>query len=240
MSLALLTIQAEGSFDARGRIRDLYGVTIARAGDGQALWIGADIPDLLADELTSAFQRSPTLERCRSLLERDGCALPGRSGPSFLIEAGTHFSSPARLERSDGAGREALRGANPGNWQPVEWDELLDGRLGPWTMALEAERVVSICHTPGPLGPQAAECGVWTDPAFRGRGLAAAVTAEWAALLRPSGRHLFYSTDDDNLSSQRVAQRLGLRPVGWTCGLGRVRSRGDERVHPLSSLRSVR
>src|SRR5689334_20188089 len=26
----------------------------------------------------------------------------------------------------------ALRGANPGNWEPVEWDELLEGKLGPW------------------------------------------------------------------------------------------------------------
>ena len=161
-------------------------------------------------------------------------------GPSFLIEEGTRFSSPVRIERSDGAGRDALRRANPGNWQPVEWNELVDGSLGPWTMALEGERVVSICHTPGPLGPRGAECGVWTDAAFRGRGLAAAVTAEWAALLRPSGRHLFYGTDAENLSSQRVTQRLGLRPLGWTWRLGRARPHGDERVHPLSSLRSVR
>ena len=53
-----------------------------------------------------------------------------------------------RVERSDhplsGSLAAALRGANPGNWEPVEWDELLDGRLGPWTMVLDGDRAVSI------------------------------------------------------------------------------------------------
>jgi predicted GNAT family acetyltransferase len=41
-------------------------------------------------------------------------------------------------------------------------------------MATEAERVVSICHTPRPVTARAAECGVWTHPAVRGRGYGAA------------------------------------------------------------------
>ncbi|WP_066951337.1 GNAT family N-acetyltransferase [Microtetraspora fusca] len=59
-----------------------------------------------------------------------------------------------------------------------------------------------------------AEAGTWTDPAFRGRGYAAATTAAWAGLLSADCPHLFYSTSADNLSSQRVAGRLGLRAIG--------------------------
>ena len=149
---------------------------------------------------------------------------------------GTEFASGAHIERSDGSNRAALRDANPGDWLPVECDELLDGHLGPWAMATQRGRVVSICHTPGPVTPRGAECGVWTHSAFRGRGNAAAVTAAWASVMRPTGRHLFYSTDAENLSSQRVARRLNLRPLGWTWRLGRPRD-DVERAHPLSVLR---
>jgi RimJ/RimL family protein N-acetyltransferase len=159
----------------------------------------------------------------------------GRFVLRFVIDEQVGFESPVHIERSDAHGGDRLRGANPGGWEPVEWDELLDGRLGPWAMAREGERVVSICHTPLAMTPSSAECGVWTDPAFRGRGYAAAVTAAWATLLRPTGRALFYSCDETNASSRRVAERLGLR------SLGRVwRDDGDDdggKLHPLCTLR---
>jgi hypothetical protein len=59
----------------------------------------------------------------------------------------------------------------------------------------------------------------------------------WADLLRPTGRVLFYSTDAANLSSQRVAERLRLRPIGWTWRL-RAPAPDPQSVHPLSGLRS--
>ena len=90
---------------------------------------------------------------------------------------------------------------------------LLDGVLGPWAMARIDGRIVSICHC-ARLADKGAEAGVWTDPDFRGRGHAAAVVAEWASLLAPTGRHLFYSTFRENRSSQRVAARLGARQIG--------------------------
>jgi hypothetical protein len=42
---------------------------------------------------------------------------------------------------------------------------------------------------------------------------------EIEAEMSMDGRVLFYSTDAQNLSSQRVAARLGLRPIGWTWNL---------------------
>jgi RimJ/RimL family protein N-acetyltransferase len=223
--LELLHIQAEGSLDKRGRIRSFDGVWILRTDDEQALLVGAGIPDELAAQLTA-----PSLEHCRRILERDG-ALPLRTGPSYLIEE-VPFSSSARIHRSDEA-MESLRDKNPGNWHPVEWHELLDGKLGPCTMAVEHDVVVSICHTPHAPTARAAEAGVWTHADHRGRGHGAAATAAWAELLRPSCRHLFYSTDADNQSSQRVADRLRMRPLGHVDKLGHTRA---QRYHPLSVL----
>jgi len=244
--LELLGIQAAGTFDHRGRIIDTYGIAIVCTAERHACWIGADVPDTQATELTAAVDAAPpsstaseppaVLERCRRILEAGGIALEQTGGPHFAIPDDAQFPSDARIERSDGPPCAALRTANPGNWHPVEWHELLDGRLGPWTMALDADRVVSICHTPGPITARGAECGVWTQPGFRGRGLAAAVTAAWAAMMRPSGRPLFYSTDAGNRSSQNVARRLRLRPLGWIWHLRAVREPAGDRAHPLCSL----
>jgi RimJ/RimL family protein N-acetyltransferase len=245
--LALLAIQAEGAFDGRGRLRDLYGVTIACTTEGQSLWVGDGVPDDVATELIALFDRaSPAadpaappsaLEPCRRLLEQGGRVLRCGAGPSFVFPGTVPRRLDVHLERSDEQTQATLRQANPGNWHSVEWGELLDGRLGPWAMAIDGGRVVSICHTPRPVTARAAECGVWTHPAFRGRGLGAAVTAEWAAVMQSPGRHLFYSTDAHNLSSQGVARRLGLRPLGWTWRLALATDPDDNRVHPLCTLR---
>lgn len=245
VDLELLAIQAEGALDPAGRLVGRYGVTIACAPGAHALWIGAEVPDAAAAELAAAFAAAapahdpaeppPALDRCRRILEA-GRAIECRAGPHFVFPDAVPSSPDVRVERSDRPLGAALRGANPGNWQPVEWDELLDGRLGPWTMVLDGDRAVSICHTPGPLTPRGAECGVWTQSGFRGRGYAAATAAAWAAILRPTGRFLFYSTDADNRSSQRVAERLRLRSIGWTWRLHGPDS-DAEPVHPLSALR---
>jgi hypothetical protein len=159
----------------------------------------------------------PQLERCRVLLEDAlGAAVrlaPG-SGPSYLIEPDVTFRATAELLRSDKADLGSVRTANPGNWGADEWQDLVDGHLGPWVMAAQGERIISICHTPV-SNSVGAEAGVWTHPDFRGLGHAAATTAEWAALMRPTGRLLFYSTSRTNLASQRVASRLGLHRLGY-------------------------
>ncbi|WP_239511383.1 GNAT family N-acetyltransferase [Burkholderia sp. JP2-270] len=66
------------------------------------------------------------------------------------------------------------------------------------------------------LSDVGAELGRATAPAFRGRGLTAAVTAAWSRLPSLRSRTLSYSTDSDNRASQRVASRLGLALRGMT------------------------
>jgi hypothetical protein len=241
----LLHLQAELSLDERGRVRGSDGVMIACTGEHQALWIGTDVPDAIAHALTEVFahvpppgaasEPPPALSVCARLLAVHARALQRRGGPSFVIPQDASFPCDATVICAGAPEVELLRSANPGNWAPVEWDELLVGRLGPWAIAIDDGKAVSICHTPGPMTARAAECGVWTDSRFRRRGYAAATTAAWVPLVS-HGRTLFYSTDADNLSSQRVAARLGLEEIGWTWRLHRPRAVSALHVHPLSSL----
>jgi RimJ/RimL family protein N-acetyltransferase len=242
--LELLGIAAEMSIDGRGRLAGTCGVTIAAARDGQLRFVGSEVPDGLVAALIEAVDRSPpaaapdqeppALAACRLILAAAGAPLVVAAGPYYLIESHVRAETRVRIVRSDASTDDRLRRLNPGNWEPDEWDDLLDGALGPWAMAVAEGRVVSLCHTPRSMTERAAECGVWTHPDDRGRGYAAAVTAAWAGILRASGRCLFYSTDARNVSSQRVAARLRLRPIGWTWSLARAEPGRRDSRHPLS------
>jgi RimJ/RimL family protein N-acetyltransferase len=88
----------------------------------------------------------------------------------------------------------------------------------PWCVAFEGNQIASIAFAAG-LATESAETGVYTFPAFRGRGYAAAATAGWASLPALRGRTLFYGTSRTNISSQRVTQRLGLRFLGTSLSI---------------------
>ena len=83
----------------------------------------------------------------------------------------------------------------------------------PWCLAIEGEEIASIAFA-ARIAAKGAEIGVYTFPKFRGRGFAAAVTASWSSMATLGERALFYSTQKSNVSSQRVAARLGLRLIG--------------------------
>ncbi|VWC32252.1 GNAT family acetyltransferase [Burkholderia lata] len=85
----------------------------------------------------------------------------------------------------------------------------------PWCAAVVDGEIASVAFA-ARLSAVGAELGLATAPAFRGRGLAAAVTAAWSRLPSLQTRTLFYSTDRGNHASQRVASRLGLTLRGTT------------------------
>ncbi len=244
--LELLELAAGLSMDARRRIAGTCGVLLAVAPDGDRLFVGGDVPEPLVPVLHEAVRTAPrapdpdpdgeppALAACRALLAPLCAPLTARASPYYLIEPPLPSTAGAPIVRSDGAPDGGLRRLNPGNWEPDEWDDLLDGILGPWALAIAEGRVASICHTPVAMTARAAECGVWTHPDYRGRGYAGAVTAAWAALLYPSGRALFYSTDAGNRASQRVAARLQLRPLGRFWRLDRDDRGPRDPRHPLS------
>jgi hypothetical protein len=88
----------------------------------------------------------------------------------------------------------------------------------PWCIALNDDEIASIAFTVG-LRATSAEVGVYTLALHRRRGLAAAATRGWARLPALSGKTLFYGTSWTNVSSVRVAQRLGLRMLGGTLSI---------------------
>ncbi|GAA4095258.1 GNAT family N-acetyltransferase [Actinomadura miaoliensis] len=138
-------------------------------------------------------------------------------GPCFVFPDRLTVPAPDPLpiivSTTDGR-RTAQHLLRPGNWQPGEWDELINGRMGEWAMALHGREPVSICFTPA-SNTAAAEAGVWTRPDFRGKHLAPAVVAAWAQRERHNKEVLFYSTTSANHASRSVARTLGLTPLGW-------------------------
>ncbi|MGW0230607.1 GNAT family N-acetyltransferase [Actinopolymorpha singaporensis] len=204
-----------------------------------------DVADAMADALEAAAERRhryaepdrppEVLAYCRERIVSALGPVLTSGGPSYLVpheglpntdgrtydaqfagDEGDNDAASVRIVRSDDEAetRDGLRAANPDTWSGDEWADLIAGRLGPWAIATRASRVLAVAHTPV-ADARGAEAGVWTHPDARGRGLAATVTAHWARLVRDAGRLPFYSTSSDNLSSQRVASRLALRPIGW-------------------------
>ncbi|MEV4798666.1 GNAT family protein [Nonomuraea sp. NPDC049421] len=178
--------------------------------------VAGHLPDELAERLlgvvSSGGGRFPeVLATCRAMLGGDRVTLS--EGVSYVLEGPVRFDVPVEVVTSASEAHARLvRPLRPAEWAPDEWDELVAGGEGaPWAMIVENGEVVSICHTARNT-PGGAEAGTWTSPAHRGRGHAAATTAAWASLL--PGVRLYYSTSADNRSSQRVAERLGLRLIG--------------------------
>jgi hypothetical protein len=98
----------------------------------------------------------------------------------------------------------------------------LEDFWAPWCAALIGAEIAALAFAVrlgGRGAEKGAEIGVYTFPGFRGRGLAAAVTAAWSALPELADRTLFYSTHKTNVSSRRVAARLGLRQFGVSISL---------------------
>jgi GNAT superfamily N-acetyltransferase len=87
------------------------------------------------------------------------------------------------------------------------------GAAQPVAAVVEQGAAVAVCFC-SRVTARAAEAGVETIPAFRGRGYAAAAVTTWAAEVRRRGLLPLYSTSWDNLASQGVARKLGMQRYG--------------------------
>ena len=200
---------------------------LASCNSGNVVLIRHDVSESAARSIEGLAAREPALahpdglpvylNEYRRLLAVEA---PVKSGDSDLIWTfpdQLDHDHPAELVRSDtSAGDQLLaRLADRGMPEFVAKMGFVDiGEFwAPWCIALQGEEIASIAFTVGVV-PASAEVGVTTIPAFRGQGLAAVATAEWASLSANNGRVLFYGTSRANISSQRVTQRLGLRLIG--------------------------
>lgn len=157
------------------------------------------------------------LPRLAELLARDGPAQPLEPAVIHALPRGLAGSAPVRIVRSDTPDGDRLLARLARDGMPPALTAAGFVGIGdfwaPWSVALEDGEIAAMAFA-ARLGRQGASIGVYTFPGYRGRGLAAAVTADWANLPGLAGRALFYSALRANASSLRVVERLGLPRIG--------------------------
>jgi RimJ/RimL family protein N-acetyltransferase len=138
-------------------------------------------------------------------------------GMVFTFPAVLAYEPEVTFVRSDAPEGHALLTQLQRTGMPTELRllgfETTDDLWAPWCVALDGGDIASIAFT-ARSSRAGAEAGVTTVPRFRGRGYASAAVAGWTTMDALRGRSLFYSTQAVNVSSQRVAGRLGLRFLG--------------------------
>lgn len=177
------------------------------------------IAALAADEppFCDPEQRPVHFDEYQRLLDPDALVRRWGTGLVWTFPEGFAYSSDVPLVGSETPDGERLLAGIRERGMPAPLVVLgyrgVEDFWAPWCVALHAGEAAAVAIT-ARLGPAGAEVGVATVPALRGRGYAAAAVAGWAALPALRGRRLFYSTQRQNLSSRRVAARLGLRYRG--------------------------
>jgi hypothetical protein len=177
-------------------------------GTGACAWaVRADVADRLADDLHDLAAREPPLTSWRQPPvheRRYREMLGGRVG------WGPAFAFPERLAPTGGESMiddEAQLARHFSGWAA---GEIAAGR-SPVLAVSEGGVPVSICFC-ARRSAVAAEAGLETAAAFRGRGYGPRATAAWAIAGRQRGLTPMYSTDWDNSASLAVARKLELIP----------------------------
>jgi RimJ/RimL family protein N-acetyltransferase len=193
-------------------------VVIGQSGRQLIIKVRDDLDPVLAERVGVIIAEqglpdaAPTIT---ALLQQTLGRIEATVGPGYDASDPVPQPEPARgrLIRSDQPDPATAGLRVPITWEDDEWADLLAGCYGPWAMIIDADRVLSICHS-ARWAPEGVEAGTWTVEDARGLGLAAAATAAWADACRDLPGQVFYSTDANNRASQRVAARLGLPLIG--------------------------
>ena len=166
--------------------------------------VRVDVPQSIADELDGLAREEPPVSDFRDApvhAERYVSLLRGK------VDSGPAFTFPEEI-------------VQPSGTVFIEDIESLDHHFSGWTADeipyrmpivafVERGYTVSACFS-GWRSDAAAEAGLETAAAFRGRGLGPRVAAGWALAVRASGRVPLYSTSWCNDASLAVARKLGL------------------------------
>lgn len=230
MSTPDLYIQTSFVLDDNGRIVSTREpgakrgplVTIVKSLKACAWAARADIPPALMseiDRLAEAEQPAVNFEQGPAQSHRLIALLikriaPGEASVRKTMESdGPAFDFPKTLVQPPDivvVEDEQLLNRNFSGWIPGE----IEAGRGPVMAIVEDGYPVSICFC-ARRSDTAAEAGVETAEAYRGRGYAPLVTAAWALAVRKSGRVPLYSTTWLNKSSLAVARKLKL--VTYAC-----------------------
>jgi hypothetical protein len=201
---------------------------LARCRSGNVFGVHVDVSDDIVIEIASLAASEPPFidstgppkyaDRYVELLAQHDPVPPRKTyGLIYRMPNSFHYGSRALLVGSDSDEGRRLREALLAKGIPECWVELgfnnVTDLWPPWCAAIIDGKIASIAFT-ARLSQVGAEIGVATAKAFRGQGFASAAASGWSRLPTLCSRALFYSTDQANISSQRVAARLGLRLLG--------------------------
>ncbi len=127
------------------------------------------------------------------------------------IESGPAYRFPDQLPPPDNVTRITRSDLHLLRPMVADVDEIAREfeKREPRVAVVQDGAAVSLCYS-ARLTERAAEAGVETLEAYRGRGYAGAAVAGWALAVRAMGRIPLYSTSWDNAASQAVARKLGL------------------------------
>ncbi len=174
-------------------------------GTSSCVWaVRADLPQELADELERLARAEPPAADLRTdpvHAERYRALAGGE------LYAGPAFTFPEEIAPPPATvlvGPLQLLARNFPGWTSAE----IEGR-SPVVAVVEDGHAVSVCFC-ARRSDAAAEAGLETAAAFRGRGLGPHVAAAWALAVRASGRIPLYSTSWLNGASLSVARKLSL------------------------------
>jgi RimJ/RimL family protein N-acetyltransferase len=194
---------------------------------GNVFGVRSDVADDIAIEIAAlaiteppfaGLTNPPTyLDHYVELLARDAAAPQRALGLICELPHHLQYESRARLiddESKEGRGLHEFFSTHglPDGLAELGFRSILD-LWRPWCMVLVNGQVASVAFA-ARISEVGAELGVATVREFRGQGYAAAAAAGWSRLPTLQSRELFYSTDQTNISSQRVIARLGLRLLG--------------------------
>ncbi len=236
MTRALLALQAATRFrltPAR-RIKsendpDLSPAPMLYMSGCEEGWIGyvrEDVEDIVARAFDELILREPPVRSpgasprfaydYREIVGATAPLTAHNHGPIHRLPRGTSWPSEANIVCHGTPEGHALRTRIVRDGMPREMIEAgftdLSHFWEPWCVALAGDAIAAIAFA-ARKSLLAADVGVYTIEAWRGRGLAAAVTAAWSTLL-PRQPALFYSTHRDNAASRRVIAKLALPFVG--------------------------
>jgi hypothetical protein len=221
MSTPDLYLQTSFVLNSNGRItstrepgpRPGPAFSLVRSAARCAWAVRANIPQGLAYELDNlAREELPVLNFRDAPVHADRYVslVGGR------IESGPAFTFPHAIDQpADTVFVEGLRmlSRNFRGWN----DDEIPGR-SPILAVVENGDAVSVCFC-ARRSHKAAEAGLETATAFRGRGFGPRVTAAWALAIRASGRVPLYSTSWINGASLAVARKLSLVAYASTWSL---------------------
>ncbi len=180
--------------------------TLIRGKACSAWAVRADLPPDIASELEKLAREEPPvsdLQQPPAYAERYASLVNG------VVESRQAFIFPEYLPQTGGT--VFIEDISQLTEHFLGWNEVEIAGLKPVVGVVEDGSAVSVCFC-ARRTEEAAEAGLETAIAFRGRGLAQQVTTAWAWAIRASGRIPLYSASLSNHASLAVARKLRLTP----------------------------